>query len=83
MSTAELKSNLHQLIERITDNSKLEAIYTLLAKQSETSNDWADEIPAVVRKDIELSMQQAKKGDISSHIEITNQLKKKYPHLNL
>lgn len=83
MSTAELKSHLHQLIERISDSSKLEAIYTLLAKQGEGLNDWADELPVQVRKDIELSMKQAKKGDVTSHEQITTQLQKKYPHLNL
>jgi len=30
MNTAEIKSNLHLLIDQITDSSKLQAIYTLL-----------------------------------------------------
>lgn len=83
MSTAELKLNLHQLIEHISDSSKLEAIYTLLSKQGESVNDWANELPLHVRKDIELSMKQAKKGNVISHTQITRQLQEKYPHLNL
>jgi len=46
MSTAELKSNLHLLIDKITDSSKLQAIYTLLneSDDSSTIHEWQKDL---------------------------------------
>ncbi|MCC6700079.1 MAG: hypothetical protein IT221_01050 [Fluviicola sp.] len=41
MGTVELKTSLHQLIEGVTDNSVLEAVYTLLSKATNNAgDDW-------------------------------------------
>jgi predicted transcriptional regulator len=40
MSSAELKYNLHQLIDGITDNSVLQAVYALLSKVSKEEGWW-------------------------------------------
>jgi predicted transcriptional regulator len=43
MSTADLKLNLHQLIDGVSDNSVLEAVYTLLSKAiANQDEDWYD-----------------------------------------
>ena len=46
------------------------------------SNDAWDQLPEHVQKAIELGLEQADSGLVSTHEEVMSNLKKKYPFLN-
>ena len=67
MSAAELKLNLHNLIDSIQDSKTLQAIYTLLSKQTPTEADWCDTISDEEKRAIETGVAQLKKGQGIPH----------------
>ena len=84
MSSAELKSELHKLIVETEDINLLNQIKSFIKSlRSSKSSDWWDEIPTEVQQAIDKSVEQADKGEVISHEEVTNELKKEYPHLSL
>ena len=71
MSTSELKSNLHQLIDSITDSSTLQAIYLLLTKSNSTEKaDWWDTIDDEEKASIERGLQQIENGEGIPHSQV-------------
>jgi len=84
MSTAELKTNIYQLLNGITDDSVLQAIYALLSKVSSNAEDWADQLPADVLGELMLSIKDADKGDRGiSHAEMIAEARKEFPNLKI
>jgi len=67
MSTADLKLNLHQLIDGVSDNSVLEAVYTLLSKATANQEDWYDSLSEKDRASIERGLEDLKNDRIVSH----------------
>ena len=53
MSTAELKSTLHNLIDTINDSKTLNAIYALISKKTKQEIDWWETISEEERAAIE------------------------------
>jgi len=80
MSTLELKSNLHDLIEDIEDNDILSAVYLLLAKQQNKADekDFWDELPEYVKAGIEEGLAQSERGEGIPHDEVMKQIQAKY-----
>jgi hypothetical protein len=80
MSTIELKSSLHDLIEGIEDNDILSAVYLLLAKQQNKTDekDFWDELPDYVKVGIEEGLAQSERGEGIPHDEVMKQIKAKY-----
>ena len=78
MSTAELKSNLHKLIDGINDSQTLKAIYTLLSKKDTTDVDFWDELSDEQKAEIEEAIAQADRGELIPHKEVMAEIKKKY-----
>jgi len=80
MSTLELKSNLHDLIEDIEDNDILSAVYLLLAKQQNKADekDFWDELPEYVKAGIEEGLVQSERGEGIPHDEVMKQIQAKY-----
>ena len=78
MSTAELKSFLHQLIEGTSDNTTLKKVFQLL---TEAQNDWWNEMSDAEKEKTLTSLQQANKGETHSHKHVLDDLSKKYPQL--
>ena len=68
MSTAELKLNLHNLIENIEDESFLNAIYVMITHRVAPSRitKW-DELPETLKQEIEEGLEQAEKGEVIEH----------------
>lgn len=68
MSTADLKLNLHQLIDGVSDNSVLEAVYTLLSKAtSHQEEDWYNSLSEKQKTSIESGLDDLKNGRVISH----------------
>ncbi|MES2800198.1 MAG: hypothetical protein V4638_09300 [Bacteroidota bacterium] len=60
MSTSELKLNLHQLIDGVSDSSILEAVYTLLSKASAGSeDDWYESLSDKAKASIQQGIEDA------------------------
>lgn len=80
MSTADLKTHLPDLIDGITDNSVLQAVYTLLSKAT-TDTDWWDELSDESKTKTLESLEQAKNGETVSHKDAMQRMSKKFPQL--
>lgn len=78
MNTSEIKADLHLLIENINDETILNAVRTILSKQSKRKTDWADELSDELRIELEKSLVEADKGRIMSHEDAMNQIKTRY-----
>ena len=72
MSTIELKLNLHNLIEKIENESFLKAIYVLITHKSALSENMIKftDLPTALQEEIEEGLEQAEKGELISHEEI-------------
>lgn len=78
MNTSEIKADLHILIENINDATILNAVRTILSKQSKRKTDWADELSDELRAELEKSLVEADKGKFISHEDAMNQIKTRY-----
>jgi len=77
MNAVELKSDLHQLIDKINDVSILNAVKVLLAK-GEAATDWWDEIGQEEKQAIEKGLAEADRGEVIPHEEVMKEVKAKY-----
>lgn len=73
MNSLELKSDLHNLIDRVNDVTILNAIKAILNKQVSEVDFW-DELPTNVQESALRGMEQAKNGQTRAH----NEVMKKY-----
>ncbi len=80
MSTAELKSNLHQIIDR-ADSKTLNMLYALLAKKSTAKTDWWDSISAKEKAAIEDGIKDIEEGNVFTQEQVRKKLKAKFPGL--
>ena len=82
MNTAEIKSNLYKLIEQTEDLNILQAITILLKKQfayeKNSKTDFWDELPDIVKSNIEESIKEADSGKVFSHEEVKQELLEEY-----
>lgn len=71
MSTAELKISLHQLIDGVSDNSVLEAVYTLLSKATANQEeDWYNSLSDEAKASIQRGIDDANNGRFVPHSEV-------------
>jgi len=80
MSTAELKSNIHTLVENTSDGNVLSIIYTILSglkKQKKSSIT----LTASEKKAADEALNSVKKGNIYPHAKVMEDMKKKYPSI--
>lgn len=75
MSTSELRSNLHQLIDNISDQSILEAVYTLLSGNRTETSDWWDELSEDQKKSIELGLKDVEESRTIPHNEVMKEVR--------
>jgi predicted transcriptional regulator len=80
MNTIELKTNIFELVEKLDDIATLQAIRILLQKQLKISTtvDFWDELPENIKSEIELSIQEANEGKLTSHNDVMLNIKRKY-----
>jgi thiamine pyrophosphate-dependent acetolactate synthase large subunit-like protein len=77
MSTSELKSNLHLLIDQIDDSSILKAVYKLLSeKGSGNQKDWWDELSENHKGLIEQGLKELDEGKGVPHEEVMRNARK-------
>ena len=78
MNPIELKSDLHQLIERANDLSILQAVKVILSKESERKADWADTLSESLKEELEASIKEADLGESISHADAMQKIKNRY-----
>ena len=80
MDTVEIKSILHALIDDIEDSNLLKAIYVILEKNvsSIKHNDFWDELPEEIKKQIEDGLDDIEKGNVHIHEDVVQEMKEKY-----
>jgi hypothetical protein len=79
MRTAELKSNLHWLIDEVQDDKTLKITYLLLSKTGEGNKDWWDTISANEKAAIEEGMKDIKKGNVFSLDKVIEEIGGEFP----
>ena len=70
MSTVELKLSLHQLIDGVSDDSILEAVYTLLSKASLNQSDAYDILSKEAKASIQRGINDADNGRFVTQSEV-------------
>ncbi len=72
METIELKLNLHNLIEKIENESLLKAIYIMITHKPVLSGNTIKftDLPKALQEEIEEGLEQAEKGEFISHEEV-------------
>jgi predicted transcriptional regulator len=72
MTTTELKSDLHLLIDRISDSSVLEAYHTLLKREVKQVGDFWDELTNAQKEDVQAGIDDLKAGRKKPLSEVMN-----------
>lgn len=62
MNPNEIKADLHRLIDRVQDSAILQAVHTILARQSEWEGDFWDDLSTARRADIETGLDDLDAG---------------------
>ena len=78
MTTIQLKSDLHRLIDSIEDTVILKAIQQILKKQLKSKSDFWNELPENIKLSIERGLSQADKNELLSNENILLEAKEKY-----
>ena len=78
MNTAELKADLYKLIAKTNDTGILNALKVLLTKQVKPEKLAWDDFPEALKSDIEEGLKDIEKGDVYTHEEVMQEIKKKY-----
>jgi len=76
MDVIELRTDLHKMIDKITDSNVLHAVKTLLSDKSAIQSDWWETISVAERAEIEQGLADVEKGDVISHEEVMAKYKK-------
>ncbi|MBI2270581.1 MAG: hypothetical protein HYU69_09550 [Bacteroidetes bacterium] len=79
MSSAELKLNLHQLIDKIQDNKTLSVIYSLF---SNSFNVKSSSLSQAEKSAADEGIKSIEKGNFHKHDDVIAEMKKKYPDLH-
>ena len=84
MSTAELRLDLHKMIEGINDNTTLSAVYAFLSGNKDLpKSDWADTVTKEEEEAILKGLEQESEEKVKSHNQILEKHRKQFPHLKL
>ena len=75
MKEIELKSDLHNLIDRVNDMTILNAIKVILSAQLK-ENDFWEELPLNVRESVKRGMEQARSGKTKAHLDVMKNYEK-------
>lgn len=76
-----LRNDIHGVVDKIHNTHVLEAVYTLLKQEARHESDILSPfyIPTESEKAaIEEGYAQSKRGEVLSHIQVTERLKKKH-----
>ncbi len=76
MDVIELRADLHNMIDKITDSNILKAVKTLLSGKTAKQADWWDTISDEERVEIEQGIAEADRGEVIPHEEVMAKYKK-------
>lgn len=76
MDIKELRADLHNMIDKISDRKVLTAVKTLLSGKADRESDWWDTISEEEREEIEQGLKEADKGEVTPHEEVIKKYKK-------
>jgi predicted transcriptional regulator len=76
MDVIELRTDLHNMIDKISDSNILNAVKTLLSGKITTETDWWDTISDEERAEIEQGLTEADRGEVIPHEEVMEKYKK-------
>lgn len=76
MDVKELRADLHNLIDKISDRDVLNAVKVLLSGKGDTNVDWWDSASEEERAEIEQGLAEDDKGEVTSHEKIREKYKK-------
>ena len=83
MQALNLKTDIHQMIDKLNDKNILSAIRSLLKAQLQKKEvDFWDELSVEQQEVIEESLQQIKDGKVFSHDNVMKETKRKFKFLN-
>jgi predicted transcriptional regulator len=74
MDIVELRTDLHNMIDKISDSNVLNAVKTLLSGKAET--DWWDTISDEEKAEIEQGLAEADRGEVIPHEEVMKKYEK-------
>lgn len=74
MNALELKSDLHQLVDKVNDINLLNAVKVILSKEA----DWADNLSESLKAELKASIKEADTEKIISHEDAMAQIKRRY-----
>jgi hypothetical protein len=75
MDVIELRTDLHNMIDKITDSTILNAVKTLLSCKTSGQTDWWDTLSEEERSEIEQGILEAERGEVIQHKEIMGKYK--------
>jgi hypothetical protein len=75
MKPGQLKTDLHKLIDQIQDNTILQAVHMILAKQVAAETDFWDELTPAQQKDIDAGIADLEAGKNKPFAEVLNKYK--------
>ena len=75
MDAIELKSDIHNLIDRVNDMSMLRAVKAILSKQTSESDFW-EELPLNIQESVKRGIRQVENGETRTHEEVMQKHKK-------
>ena len=80
MTSTQLKSSLHQLIDNSKNNKLLSVIYDLLSSDTKNSSskDWWDSLSTEQKEEVEKALHDLESGKGISHKTVMSKYKGKY-----
>lgn len=80
MSTAELKTDIHTLIDNTNDNNLLKIIYKILSG-GKGNKTITVKLSSSEKKAVDAAIKSVEKGTKFPHSKVMEEMKKKYPSL--
>ncbi len=76
MDIVDLRTDLHNMIDKISDSNVLNAVKTLLSGKAATQTDWWDTISDEEKAEIEQGLAEADRGEVIPHEEVMKKYEK-------
>ncbi len=76
MDIVELRTDLHNMIDKISDSNVLNAVKTLLSGKAAAQTDWWDTISNEEKAEIEQGLAEADRGEVIPHEEVMKKYEK-------
>ena len=74
MSATQIRERFHSLIDHIDDETRLKNLYDALADADVAPREITDELTPEQRQRLEISLEQARNGDVMSHQEVKKEI---------